>query len=982
MNRYFILFLSFLLLSGCCGLTYKQLADLFSSNETGGVGGIGDVFSTQPEWTYMVYMDGDNNLEQAAIMDFLEMEYGGGSSDKVNIVVQMDRSEGFFTGEGDWSGARRFLVKGGDGERISSPVVEELGQVDMGSPDTLHDFVSWAVDRYPAKKYALVLWNHGGGWTGMLMDEGVNSSMNLNGMKQAFGRIKQKLGRKMDVVIFDMCLMGQYDVMLDTYDYADYMVASEESVPGYSFDYSKIVEGLAANPRMGSRELAAMEVEKFRQFYIDKQQATTLGAYDMSKLPQLKQAFDAFALALTARVEKGGWRDVAEMHQYAEHYPMGSEEEKIFSFGDLYDFASNAIAYSYNDTELADKALALQKAINDSVVLNYNHAKHPRSYGISYYFQPAKWIYDKINANSYPQTTAYNQPSWNGFLKEYYARENLALTQPSISDFKVSASASLVRPVVFSYTVVGSNIVKNQWLQFYYENGEWKLARLIGQRAVTTLPNGKVVYGISDGVSQGVGRSSTLEMRLGNGTNSVKASVDKRWPAEDFWAVNGLLQRGSDRVDAQVYFYESNGSIAQVQVTSQGPDGQPVIGYLPGLEEGDVFTPYVYKLTQAGLTYETSQALVYSRRGFEIEWHMLQPGTYMVADMLTDLSQQTAYSVGTLKVERQPALTPLNPQDLEKDWECGQIEQGITVVYLADFNFSGGKCVMEDGAGVSGCELTYSNNAIPHLYVYMKDRFETLKFVASRINDSAMWLFDDAGSDPMICVTAGSPPPSTAVYKELYASIGDNGNDLEERQVDAAGMRGDWESPDNKMTLKLSPDGTFKWTIGNHAITGRYTVNVTHVSLNATSPSPEYSTVFRYFRSSRKLVLYDQTGSALVFNRVGEKIPEASNAPVPAVAPGTSPTQPTPNPYQPQTPPNELVGQWYNTYTSTMLLLDATGYYTLLDGYNYYYGTYTVQGDILSLNYAGQTVQYRYSLSGNTLTLQGQGVTVTLTRYV
>ena len=166
MRRYAVLLLALFFLSGCCGLSYKQLADLFSSNETGGVD-IGNVFSTQPEWTYMVYMDGDNNLEQAAVMDFLEMEYGGGSSDKVNIVVQMDRSEGFFTGEGDWSGARRFLVKGGGGEQISTVATEDLGRIDMGSPGTLYDFVSWAVEKYPAKKYALVLWNHGGGWTGM-----------------------------------------------------------------------------------------------------------------------------------------------------------------------------------------------------------------------------------------------------------------------------------------------------------------------------------------------------------------------------------------------------------------------------------------------------------------------------------------------------------------------------------------------------------------------------------------------------------------------------------------------------------------------------------------------------------------------------------------------------------------------------------------------------------------------------------------------
>ncbi|MEM3555145.1 MAG: clostripain-related cysteine peptidase [Candidatus Micrarchaeia archaeon] len=969
------LFLLLLFFTGCCGITYEQLYHLISSNET--QTGI-DVFPTKAEWTYMVYMDGDNNLELAAIADFLEIEQGGGSSDKVNFVVQIDRSEGYFAGEGDWSGARRYLVGSGDGQTIHSQPVQELGKVDMGDPDTLYEFVSWAIDEYPAKKYALVVWNHGGGWTGMLMDDGVNSSMDMNEMRQALSRIKQKLGRKIDVIVFDMCLMGQYDVMLDTYEYADYMVASEEVVPGYSLDYSAVVSSLRANPSMTPKQLAVVEVEKFREFYAEKQHATTMAAYDLSKFPQLKNAFDEFAKELTKVVKSGKWKDVAEMHQYAEHYPMGAAEERVFSFGDLYDFASNAVSYSYNNNELVQKALALQEAVNSTVILNYNHPKHSRSYGVSYYFQPARWIYEKINANDYPKTTAYNQPAWREFLREYYARENITLTKPSISEFMVSPAASLVRPIRFSYTVFGSNLMKNQWLQFYYENGEWKLARLVGQRAVTKLPDGKVVYGISDGLSKGVGRSAPVEMRLSDGVKTVKASVDKRWPAEDFVVVMGLLQRGNDKADAQVYFYESNGSIAHVQVSVQGPDGKPVIGYLPYLEEGDVFTPYIFKLSQGSLTAEMSQPLTYSKkRGFEVSWHLLEPGTYMVADMLTDLAEQATYVIGSVKVEKQPTLTPLKEEDLKKNWECGQIEQGITIVYLASFNFSGG-CVMEDGLGVSECELTYSNNAIPHLYVYMKDRFETLHFITSRINDSAMWLFELAGTDPIICVTAGSKPPSLDVYRTLYASVGDKAEDLEVREVNPEGMKGEWESEDGKMALKFNSDGTFRWMIGSNAITGSYTVNVSHVSLNAVAPSPEYSTVFRYFRSNRKLVLYDVTGSALVFSRKGVKLPQPSNTPAPAVAPGA--TQPQQTPYQPPTPPNELVGQWYNGYTNTLLVLDASGYYTLLDGYFYYYGTYTAQNGVLSLTYVGQTYQYKYTLSGNTLTLEGQGIRITLTR--
>ena len=42
------------------------------------------------EWTVMVYLDADNNLESAGIDDINEMEIVGSTSE-VNIVVQVDR---------------------------------------------------------------------------------------------------------------------------------------------------------------------------------------------------------------------------------------------------------------------------------------------------------------------------------------------------------------------------------------------------------------------------------------------------------------------------------------------------------------------------------------------------------------------------------------------------------------------------------------------------------------------------------------------------------------------------------------------------------------------------------------------------------------------------------------------------------------------------------------------------------------------------
>ena len=96
--------------------------------------------SEQPEpsqvtkdWTFMVYIDADCNLEQAGIDDINEMEMEGSDSN-INVIVQIDRIPGFDDSEGDWTGAKRYhIIKDYDSDRIGSTAIQDLGEVNMGS---------------------------------------------------------------------------------------------------------------------------------------------------------------------------------------------------------------------------------------------------------------------------------------------------------------------------------------------------------------------------------------------------------------------------------------------------------------------------------------------------------------------------------------------------------------------------------------------------------------------------------------------------------------------------------------------------------------------------------------------------------------------------------------------------------------------------------------------------------------------------------
>jgi clostripain len=150
---------------------------------TTGCGGVAPPNANLPEWTVMVYLDADNNLEGAGIDDINEMEMVGSTSN-VNIVVQIDRipysvldsnNQGYADdiSNGDWTDTRRYYItQDYDPYIINSQLVSNLGELNMGTSSTLINFAKWAVSNYPAKKYLLVIWNHGGGFrsTGLTKD--------------------------------------------------------------------------------------------------------------------------------------------------------------------------------------------------------------------------------------------------------------------------------------------------------------------------------------------------------------------------------------------------------------------------------------------------------------------------------------------------------------------------------------------------------------------------------------------------------------------------------------------------------------------------------------------------------------------------------------------------------------------------------------------------------------------------------------------
>lgn len=268
-------------------------------------------------WTVLAYICADNDLERFGLQDVNEMERVG-SSDKVNIVAQLDRMREGLSGatisDGNWTGTRRYYVTKDDNmNKIASPMVGNLGEQDMGDKKTLAEFVKWGVKTYPADNVLIVIWNHGAGWLGVAHDEDSGRMLSMTDVSWALREGQKELSKvnkkasKFAIVDFDACLMGTIEVAYELSDVAQFLVASEENEPGQGMPYADYLGPLVKNPGLSAREFTKRMVGTYVYSYAKGGSATnqfimgspvTKSATDLGKLPDLVKKFDALGRAL------------------------------------------------------------------------------------------------------------------------------------------------------------------------------------------------------------------------------------------------------------------------------------------------------------------------------------------------------------------------------------------------------------------------------------------------------------------------------------------------------------------------------------------------------------------------------------------------------------------------------------------------------------------------------------------------------------
>lgn len=275
--------------------------------------------ATTAEWNVLVFMNGKNNLEEFTVHNWNQMAKVG-STDKVNILVEYGRGDGYYTGNGDWTGVKRYRVAKGAKPTAANALLD-LGKAklntDMGDPAALADFLAWSAKTYPAKRTMLVIWNHGQGFRAAPVqathravsfdDETGNSLYNSD----VAAAIKTALGdKKLDIVAFDACLMAMIEPAYELADRADYLVGSEDLEPGEGWDYGFLANLVKAPATTDARALGKLVVDSYDAYYTNKPSGhTTLSSIDLGKIGLFADALDGVTASLTTSAEQQAARD-------------------------------------------------------------------------------------------------------------------------------------------------------------------------------------------------------------------------------------------------------------------------------------------------------------------------------------------------------------------------------------------------------------------------------------------------------------------------------------------------------------------------------------------------------------------------------------------------------------------------------------------------------------------------------------------------
>ncbi len=358
------------------------LSNLDAAGEYQGRGIYGQTGETAGVRDFLVTSEGDNQDKHTIMIYFLgsdlESEAGFASgdieeilaaelSDQVEVILMTGGALSWENEQISSETSQYWQVKNGELVAIN----DDLGQLNMTATETLRDFVQMGAREFPADRYSLIMWDHGGGTiSGFGVDEHYpDATMTLVGLEDAI----EQSGVKFDWIGFDACLMATMEVALALEPYADYLIASQELEPGGGWYYTNWLNNLSKTPGVSTVDLGAMIIDDYVIVSEEEQYSpmATLSMVELRQMPAvMEEMSELMSEGLVAIERNNGFQQLSRARSNAKDFGEG-EYEQI----DVMDYAIRA----GGGEEVIG---ALQRAVS----YYYNSSDIDGAYGLAMYF--------------------------------------------------------------------------------------------------------------------------------------------------------------------------------------------------------------------------------------------------------------------------------------------------------------------------------------------------------------------------------------------------------------------------------------------------------------------------------------------------------------------------------------------------------------------------------------------------------------------
>ena len=402
---------------------------------------------------------------------------------------------------------------------------DNFGTKSMTDPTNLTDFLDYCLTNYDnATRNMLIFWDHGGGsLSGYGYDEKTNSSsMTLAKIDSALSNAKKNYEAKnkgktfgLDFIGFDACLMATLETALVMNNYADYLLASEETEPGTGWYYTDWLNQLSRNTSAPTLDLAKTVIDTFVSTAAGDK--TTLSVIDLAELSgTVPEAFRQFASSTTELLTTDDYQKISEARAGVRQF-----SEKINQV-DLVDLA-NRIG--------TDDAKTLASALRGSV--KYNRSSISRCYGVSIFF---------------PYETTKNVKTALASYEDIGIADEYAECIKSFASLEVGGQIAGSASQLPSGTSIGSGLL-DSLISSYTSSGSSTspVSALLGSFTTGSTPSAGL----------GLDASSVLSLLSGFSGRSM--------PGEYDWVDTGLIaqnaqQIASDTLDpSHIFASEKNG---------------------------------------------------------------------------------------------------------------------------------------------------------------------------------------------------------------------------------------------------------------------------------------------------------------------------------------------------------------------------------------------------------------------------------------